>query len=152
MLETVIFIFTLVYADFNSPYRAISQDPERPLAHLRSLRQHRLQDQRLRCSQTALLQKPFRAPDRNWFCPMGSICLRCRAEKQINLYAGLTEKQKNWYNSVLQRNIDAVTGLTGKKERKTRLMTLSCSSVKIAATDGAVLNLALMTNGGGGGQ
>ncbi|KAI0721210.1 P-loop containing nucleoside triphosphate hydrolase protein [Fomitopsis betulina] len=43
-------------------------------------------------------------------------------KKEINIYVGLTEMQRKWYRSVLEKDIDAVNGLTGKKEGKTRLM------------------------------
>lgn len=63
-------------------------------------------------------------------------------EKEINIYIGLTEMQRKWYRSVLEKDIDAVNGLsfrrspvqprslfssiglTGKKEGKTRLMNM----------------------------
>jgi SWI/SNF-related matrix-associated actin-dependent regulator of chromatin subfamily A member 5 len=70
-------------------------------------------------------------------------------EKEINIYVGLTEMQRKWYKSVLEKDIDAVNGtylyhlsiiffiwvflmevlfcligLTGKKEGKTRLMNM----------------------------
>ncbi|KAL5508749.1 hypothetical protein ACEPAG_4728 [Sanghuangporus baumii] len=45
-------------------------------------------------------------------------------KKEINIYVGLTEMQKKWYKSVLAKDIDAVNGLTGKKEGKTRLMNI----------------------------
>ncbi|EPQ59957.1 SNF2 family DNA-dependent ATPase [Gloeophyllum trabeum ATCC 11539] len=45
-------------------------------------------------------------------------------KKEINIYVGLTEMQRKWYRSVLQKDIDAVNGLTGKKEGKTRLMNI----------------------------
>ncbi|KAH8826323.1 P-loop containing nucleoside triphosphate hydrolase protein [Flagelloscypha sp. PMI_526] len=45
-------------------------------------------------------------------------------KKEINIYVGLTEMQRKWYRSVLQKDIDAVNGLTGKKEGKTRLMNM----------------------------
>ncbi|KAF5352870.1 hypothetical protein D9756_006326 [Leucocoprinus leucothites] len=45
-------------------------------------------------------------------------------KKEINIYVGLTEMQKKWYRSVLEKDIDAVNGLTGKKEGKTRLMNM----------------------------
>ena len=45
-------------------------------------------------------------------------------EKEINIYVGLTDMQKQWYKSVLSKDIDAVNGLTGKKEGKTRLMNI----------------------------
>ncbi|KAI1784329.1 SNF2 family DNA-dependent ATPase [Ganoderma leucocontextum] len=45
-------------------------------------------------------------------------------KKEINIYVGLTEMQRKWYRSVLEKDIDAVNGLTGKKEGKTRLMNI----------------------------
>ncbi|KAF8167097.1 P-loop containing nucleoside triphosphate hydrolase protein [Crassisporium funariophilum] len=45
-------------------------------------------------------------------------------KKEINIYVGLTEMQRKWYRSVLEKDIDAVNGLTGKKEGKTRLMNM----------------------------
>ena len=71
------------------------------------------------------------------------LTARHSTEKEINIYVGLTEMQQKWYRSVLEKNIDAVsgkfhfsrpstsiqflslyTGLTGKKEGKTRLMNM----------------------------
>ncbi|KAF9041979.1 slide-domain-containing protein [Hymenopellis radicata] len=45
-------------------------------------------------------------------------------KKEINIYVGLTEMQRKWYRSVLEKDIEAVNGLTGKKEGKTRLMNM----------------------------
>ncbi|KAG8830444.1 hypothetical protein FRC18_008084 [Serendipita sp. 400] len=45
-------------------------------------------------------------------------------KKEINIYVGLSEMQRRWYRSVLEKDIDAVNGLTGKKEGKARLMNL----------------------------
>ncbi|TFK56316.1 transcription activator snf2l1 [Heliocybe sulcata] len=45
-------------------------------------------------------------------------------KKEINIYVGLADMQRKWYRSVLQKDIDAVNGLTGKKEGKTRLMNI----------------------------
>jgi len=45
-------------------------------------------------------------------------------EKEINIYVGLSDLQRKWYRSVLEKDIDAVNGLTGKKEGKTRLMNI----------------------------
>src|SRR5882762_1105206 len=65
-----------------------------------------------------------------------SMCLSCViawvvansprgfVEMEINIYVGLTEMQRKWYRSVLEKDIDAVNGLTGKKEGKTRLMNM----------------------------
>ena len=32
-------------------------------------------------------------------------------EKEINIYVGLTEMQRKWYRSVLEKDIDAVNGV-----------------------------------------
>ncbi|KAF6749248.1 P-loop containing nucleoside triphosphate hydrolase protein [Ephemerocybe angulata] len=45
-------------------------------------------------------------------------------KKEINIYVGLSDLQRKWYRSVLEKDIDAVNGLTGKKEGKTRLMNI----------------------------
>ncbi|VDB85302.1 unnamed protein product [Peniophora sp. CBMAI 1063] len=45
-------------------------------------------------------------------------------KKEINIFIPLTEMQRKWYRSVLEKDIDAVNGLTGKKEGKTRLMNM----------------------------
>ncbi|KZW00246.1 hypothetical protein EXIGLDRAFT_639641 [Exidia glandulosa HHB12029] len=45
-------------------------------------------------------------------------------KKEINIYVGLSDMQRKWYRSVLEKDIDAVNGLTGKKEGKTRLMNI----------------------------
>ncbi|KAF8581713.1 SNF2 family DNA-dependent ATPase [Ramaria rubella] len=45
-------------------------------------------------------------------------------KKEINIYVGLTDMQRKWYRSVLEKDIDAVNGLSGKKEGKTRLMNI----------------------------
>ncbi|KAG1888803.1 hypothetical protein F4604DRAFT_1915852 [Suillus subluteus] len=45
-------------------------------------------------------------------------------KKELNIYIGLTEMQWKWYRSVLEKDIDAVNGLTGKKEGKTCLMNM----------------------------
>ncbi|KAL1738468.1 SNF2 family N-terminal domain-containing protein [Schizophyllum fasciatum] len=45
-------------------------------------------------------------------------------KKEINIYVGLSDMQRKWYRSVLEKDIDAVNGLTGKKEGKTRLMNM----------------------------
>ncbi|KAF9651344.1 hypothetical protein BDM02DRAFT_3091354 [Thelephora ganbajun] len=53
-------------------------------------------------------------------------------KKEINIYVGLTEMQRKWYRSVLEKDIDAVNGLTGKKEGKTRLMNMVMQLRKVA--------------------
>ena len=84
------------------------------------------------------------------------------AEKEINIYVGLTDMQRKWYRSVLEKDIDAVNGqwfaivmfnvfmlippcylgLTGKKEGKTRLMNMVMQLRKVTCHpylfDGAV--------------
>ncbi|EAL17685.1 hypothetical protein CNBL2000 [Cryptococcus deneoformans B-3501A] len=45
-------------------------------------------------------------------------------KKEINLYVGMTEMQRKWYKSLLEKDIDAVNGMTGKKEGKTRLLNI----------------------------
>ncbi|KAF8511891.1 P-loop containing nucleoside triphosphate hydrolase protein [Hysterangium stoloniferum] len=37
-------------------------------------------------------------------------------KKEVNIYVGLTDMQRKWYRSVLEKDIDAVTSLSGKKE------------------------------------
>ena len=41
-------------------------------------------------------------------------------EIEINIHVGLAEMQRKWYRSVLEKDIDAVNGLTGRKEGKAR--------------------------------
>lgn len=64
------------------------------------------------------------------------------SEKEINIYVGLTDMQRKWYRSVLEKDIDAVNGLTGKKEGKTRLMNMVMQLRKVTCHpylfDGAV--------------
>ncbi|EST05585.1 ISWI HAND domain protein [Kalmanozyma brasiliensis GHG001] len=45
-------------------------------------------------------------------------------KKEINLFVGLTEMQRKWYKSILEKDIDAVNGGAGKKEGKTRLLNI----------------------------
>jgi len=33
-------------------------------------------------------------------------------EKEINIYVGMTEMQRKWYRSVLEKDIDAVNGMS----------------------------------------
>ncbi|KAG8962877.1 hypothetical protein FRC05_005085, partial [Tulasnella sp. 425] len=47
-----------------------------------------------------------------------------RAEKEMNIYVGLSDMQRKWYRSVLEKDIKAVNGLTGKKGNKNRLMNI----------------------------
>ncbi|KAG1841584.1 hypothetical protein F4604DRAFT_1493842, partial [Suillus subluteus] len=66
----------------------------------------------------------------NFICP--EIFRRVKSDveknflpkKELNIYIGLTEMQRKWYCSVLEKDIDAVNGLTGKKKGKTRLMNM----------------------------
>jgi len=45
-------------------------------------------------------------------------------KKEINLYVGMTDMQRLWYRRLLEKDIDAVNGATGKKEGKTRLLNI----------------------------
>ena len=45
-------------------------------------------------------------------------------KKEINVYVGMTPMQRKWYKSLLERDIDAVNGMTSKKEGKTRLLNI----------------------------
>ncbi|KAG7890527.1 hypothetical protein KL905_004075 [Ogataea polymorpha] len=45
-------------------------------------------------------------------------------KKELNLYVGMTEMQKKWYQKLLERDIDAVNGANGKRESKTRLLNI----------------------------
>jgi len=48
-------------------------------------------------------------------------------KKEINIFVGLTEMQRKWYKSILEKDIDAVNGMVGaggKKEGKTRLLNI----------------------------
>ncbi|GAA5976220.1 hypothetical protein JCM11641_001086 [Rhodosporidiobolus odoratus] len=45
-------------------------------------------------------------------------------KKEINVYVGMTELQRKWYKMILEKDIDAVNGVSGKKEGKTRLQNI----------------------------
>lgn len=45
-------------------------------------------------------------------------------KKEINIFVGLTEMQRKWYKSLLEKDIDAVNGVGSKKEGKTRLLNI----------------------------
>ncbi|GAA5925972.1 hypothetical protein JCM3775_005165 [Rhodotorula graminis] len=45
-------------------------------------------------------------------------------KKEINVYVGMTELQRKWYKSILEKDIDAVNGASSKKEGKTRLQNI----------------------------
>lgn len=45
-------------------------------------------------------------------------------KKEINLYVGMSEMQVKWYQKILEKDIDAVNGASGKKESKTRLLNI----------------------------
>ena len=40
----------------------------------------------------------------------GGVFDTSSTEKEINIYVGLTEMQRKWYRSVLEKDIDAVNG------------------------------------------
>ncbi|EDO17896.1 hypothetical protein Kpol_1010p11, partial [Vanderwaltozyma polyspora DSM 70294] len=43
---------------------------------------------------------------------------------ETNLYVGMTQMQRKWYKSLLEKDIDAVNGAVGKREGKTRLLNI----------------------------
>ncbi|CUM66719.1 uncharacterized protein PRCAT00004399001 [Priceomyces carsonii] len=43
---------------------------------------------------------------------------------EMNIYVGLSDMQKKWYQKILEKDIDAVNGANGKKESKTRLLNI----------------------------
>ncbi|ODV98572.1 hypothetical protein PACTADRAFT_48303 [Pachysolen tannophilus NRRL Y-2460] len=45
-------------------------------------------------------------------------------KKEVNLYIGMTEMQLKWYKNLLEKDIDAVNGVVGKREGKTRLLNI----------------------------
>ena len=45
-------------------------------------------------------------------------------KKEVNLYVPMTEMQIKWYKKILEKDIDAVNGASGKRESKTRLLNI----------------------------
>lgn len=45
-------------------------------------------------------------------------------KKELNVYIGMSDMQKKWYQKLLEKDIDAVNGANGKKESKTRLLNI----------------------------
>ncbi len=45
-------------------------------------------------------------------------------KKEVNLYVGMSEMQIKWYQKLLEKDIDAVNGVVGKREGKTRLLNI----------------------------
>lgn len=45
-------------------------------------------------------------------------------KKEINIFVGLTDMQRRWYKSILEKDIDAVNGGVGRKQGKTRLLNI----------------------------
>ena len=45
-------------------------------------------------------------------------------KKEINLYIGMSQMQRKWYQKLLEKDIDAINGAGGKKESKTRLLNI----------------------------
>ncbi|GEQ68816.1 hypothetical protein JCM33374_g2485 [Metschnikowia sp. JCM 33374] len=43
---------------------------------------------------------------------------------ETNVYIGMTDMQINWYKKLLEKDIDAVNGVVGKREGKTRLLNI----------------------------
>lgn len=47
-----------------------------------------------------------------------------KPKKELNLYIGMSDMQRKWYQSILEKDIDAVNGANGKRESKTRLLNI----------------------------
>lgn len=45
-------------------------------------------------------------------------------KQELNVYVGMSKMQRKWYQSILEKDIDAVNGSNGKKESKTRLLNI----------------------------
>ncbi|ODV73463.1 DNA translocase CYBJADRAFT_150529 [Cyberlindnera jadinii NRRL Y-1542] len=45
-------------------------------------------------------------------------------KKEVNLYVGMSDMQLKWYKNLLEKDIDAVNGVVGKREGKTRLLNI----------------------------
>ncbi|ODV97027.1 hypothetical protein PACTADRAFT_1610 [Pachysolen tannophilus NRRL Y-2460] len=45
-------------------------------------------------------------------------------KKEVNVYLGMSDMQRRWYQSILEKDIDAVNGANGKRESKTRLLNI----------------------------
>lgn len=45
-------------------------------------------------------------------------------KQELNVYVGMSPMQRKWYQSILEKDIDAVNGANGKKESKTRLLNI----------------------------
>ena len=43
---------------------------------------------------------------------------------ETNVYIGMTDMQVEWYKRLLEKDIDAVNGVVGKREGKTRLLNI----------------------------
>ncbi|KAJ1918184.1 chromatin remodeling complex Adenosinetriphosphatase [Mycoemilia scoparia] len=46
-------------------------------------------------------------------------------KKEINLYTGLTDMQRQWYRRIIEKDIMAINGATGKREAKNRLQNVA---------------------------
>lgn len=45
-------------------------------------------------------------------------------KKEMNLYVGMSDMQVKWYKNLLEKDIDAVNGVVGKRDGKTRLLNI----------------------------
>ncbi|KAL9054144.1 MAG: hypothetical protein Q9162_004327 [Coniocarpon cinnabarinum] len=45
-------------------------------------------------------------------------------KKEVNLYVGMSDMQRKWYQNILTKDIDAVNGAGGSRESKTRLLNI----------------------------
>ena len=47
-----------------------------------------------------------------------------KPKKELHIYVGMSDMQKWWYRKILEKDIDAVNGVNGAKESKTRLLNI----------------------------
>lgn len=45
-------------------------------------------------------------------------------KQEMNVYIGMSDMQRKWYQKLLEKDLDAVNGANGKKESKTRLLNI----------------------------
>ena len=47
----------------------------------------------------------------NYHCQVKTVTNTSRTEKEINIYVGLSEMQRKWYRSILEKDLEAVNGV-----------------------------------------
>ncbi|KAA8906991.1 hypothetical protein DIURU_000675 [Diutina rugosa] len=45
-------------------------------------------------------------------------------KQEMNIYFGLSKMQQQWYKKILEKDLDAINGVNGKRESKTRLLNI----------------------------